>query len=219
MNFSFNTPIRFQSKRRLWAGLVYGSLVLRVCRSPFSSEIRIGHNEQDKEILVRDGKSRPKQTKMLSDRKELEGTSEKAFKQALPSETDVSLEGGKNSEDRLNAGPLLSFPFDGSNYSEIGDEFNMRHCTSRSSADNLLVQRMDDYRSEGRFYRIQSAGARVLFPSVTTVLNSTPTRPQYYRLRNWEKSMIKQHGEEQFRNIQQLTKDVGTCFHQVRIII
>ena len=101
----------------------------------------------------------------------------------------------------------------------MDDEFNMHHYAQRYSADNLLVERMDNYRSEGRFYRILSAGASVLFPSVTTILSSTPSRPQYYRLRNWEKSMIKQHGKEQFKNIQQLTKDAGTLFHRVRVLI
>lgn len=232
MIFTFNSPIHFRAKRWLWAGLANGSLILRVCRYSLSSEIRNGESEQDKELTVRDGKSRSKQTKnqkKLSERKNAEGTSEKKMlsKRALQSETtrsmsDVSLEKENqtiSSKDRWNAvPPPLSFPFDGSNYTEI-DEFNVCHCASINesySADSLSVQRMDDYRSEGRFYRILSAGATVLFPSVTTVLSNTPTRPQYYRLRNWKKNMIKQHGEEQFENIQQQTKDAGTLFHQVR---
>ena len=233
MIFTFNSPIHFRTKRWLWAGLANGSLLLRVCRYSLSSEIRNGESEQDKKITVHDGKSCSKQTKNqkklpVSERKKVEGTSEKTMsKRALQSETtsDVSLEEENqavNSKDRLNAvPPPLSFPFDGSSYMEI-DDFNMRHCASINesySADSLSVQRMDDYRSEGRFYRILSAGASVLFPSVTTILSNTPTRPQYYRLRNWKKNMIKQHGEEQFENIQQQTKAAGTHFHQVRIYL
>ena len=204
--------IHFRSKRWLWAGLTNGSLLLRVCRCSFSSEIPKGDVEQDKEITARDGRSRTKQIKRekkLPERKKVEGTTKKkAFKRALQCDSRL-----------LN--PPVSFPFDGSNYSEIDDKFNVHHYASMNqtgySADTLLVQRMDNYRSEGRFYRILSADASVLYPSVTTILSNTPTRPQYYRLRNWEKSMIKQHGEEQFKSIQQLTKDVGAQFHRVRI--
>lgn len=212
MNFGFSSQI---PKR--CAGLVNGSLLLqsRVCHCSLSSGICKGGSEQSKEITVHDGKSRSKPTKnkkKLPERKKVEGTGEKKSSETR-SVSDVCV------EEENNAVPPLSFPFDGSNYNEMDDEFNMHHYAQRYSADNLLVERMDNYRSEGRFYRILSAGASVLFPSVTTILSSTPSRPQYYRLRNWEKSMIKQHGKEQFKNIQQLTKDAGTLFHRVRVLI
>jgi hypothetical protein len=180
-----------------------------------SSGICKADSEQSNEITVHDEKPRSKPTKKLPERKKVEGTGEKKSSETK-SMSDVSI------EEENNAVPPLSFPFDGSNYNKVDDEFNMHHCLSMNrsySADSLLVERMDNYRSEGRFYRILSAGTSMLFPSVTTILSNTPSRPQYYRLRNWKKSMIKQHGKAQFKNIQQLTKDAGTLFHQVRIII
>ena len=178
-------------------------------------------------MTVRDGESCSKQTKNQKKlRKKMERTSEKT-RITMSSMPDIGLEEESqtiNSKDRWDAAPPpLSFPFDGSDYTQIDDEFNTCHCASidlNYSASSLLVQRIDDYRSEGRFYHVlSSAGAGVLLPSVTTVLSNTPTRSQYYRLQNWKKNMIKQHGKEQFENIQQQTKSAGTHFHQVRIYL
>ena len=193
------------------AGLINGSLLLqsRVCCCSLSSGICKGGSEQSKEKTAHDGKSRSKPTKNKEKRKKIEGTGEKKSSETR-SMSDVCV------EEENNAIPPLSFPFDGSNYNEMDDDASINQSYL---ADNLLVERMDNYRSEGRFYRILSAGASVLFPSVTTILSNTPSRLQYYRLRNWEKNMIKQHGKEQFKNIQQLTKDVGTLFHRVRVLI
>ena len=240
MIFCFNSPIHFQAKRWLWAGLRQRvPPLIRVCS--FSSgvqELPSDENEKQGTKKARDGKSGSKQTKFQKKvckkavlaENELEMSKEKVrkrkSKKALQSETvvsDVNLDEGNqtvHSEDRLDGPPSLSFPFDGSSYTETDDEFNMYHSASvdlSCSADSSMVQRMDDFRSEGRFYHVSSAGASVLFPSVTTVLSNTPTKSQYYRLRNWKKSMIKTHGEEQFENIQQQTKDVGTHFHQVSV--
>ena len=128
---------------------------------------------------------------------------------------DVELQAVHDSsaDSEEDAPPSLSFPFDGSNYSEADDEFNTYLC---ASTDSSVVHKMDDCRSEDRFYHVSSASASVVFPSVTTVLNNTVTKSQYYRLRNWKRSMIKEHGEEEFENIQQHIKDTGTHFHQVR---
>ena len=217
MNRTFNSPIHFRTKQWWWAGLA--NVPLAMFRCNFSSGVYDIHNG-DKAVTVRDGKSRSKQTKKLPVRKKIERTSEKV----RTSMSDVDIDEENQTKNWSDAAPPLSFPFDGSGYryTQIDDEVNTCHCASvdlNCSVNSSLVQRIDDYRSEGRFYHVlSSAGAGVLLPSVTTVLNNTLTRSQYYRLQNWKKHMIQQHGEKQFESIQQQTKSAGTHFHQVRIL-
>lgn len=110
--------------------------------------------------------------------------------------------------------PSLSFPFDGKVYTQVDDEFFSDMPRPRDSSNIHVV---DNTLSADRFYRISSGGASVVYPSVTTILSNTITTPQYYRLRNWKRSMIKAYGEEGFQNIRKQTIDTGTHFHKVRV--
>ena len=110
--------------------------------------------------------------------------------------------------------PSLSFPFDGNMYTQTDDEFCSTIDRPRDSSIVIL-----DNTSSDRFYSISSAGASVVYPSVTTVLSNTITTPQYYRLRNWKRSMIKEYGKEEFENIQKQTVDTGTYFHKVHVSV
>lgn len=240
---SLNTQIYFRAKQWLWMGLVSGTtspLLVRV--RGLSSDVQKvsvhGENEDRREIKAQDVIASSTQTRtqrkqgervVLSEKDQKASEKKTRKKRALQSETRSTIDDDAHVHDGNEFihskdlwGASLSFPFDGSSYTEVDDEFNMHHHTPRDvgySEDNSLVQRIDGYNSKDRFYHIvSSVGTGVLFPSVTTVLSNTPTRSQYYRLRNWKKSMIKKYGEEQFENFQQQTKDAGTQFHQVRLL-
>ena len=141
--------------------------------------------------------------------------SENATSEITENQNQESQNHESQDEDRP---PTLSFPFEGSSYTETDDEFGINHrdvCGLHCSGDRSVIHRMDDCTPEGRFYHISSASESVVFPSVTTVLGHTLTKSRYYMLRNWKKSMVKEHGEEGFESIQQQTKDTGTHFHNV----
>lgn len=77
------------------------------------------------------------------------------------------------------------------------------------------VTKMDSF--DGRFYRVVVPRRETYdLPSVTTVLRVTQPKSSFFSLRNWRKSMIKEHGEEGYRRIHSERLQAGTAFHQVR---
>lgn len=106
------------------------------------------------------------------------------------------------------------FPFEGDGVSTSADIIQVGMATSDKQQEGLFEVKQIE-RPEGRFYLISSEkGVREL-PSVTTVLKSTVPKVNHFRLHNWTKSMIKQHGKSGYKKIQQETMRKGRSFHQV----
>lgn len=108
---------------------------------------------------------------------------------------------------------LPLFPFEGQtsksvSYSPLEDEFGS--CAQRAEYD---IKRVDS--NDGRFYHITSSKQSFCFPSVTTVLDATKPRAMFYRLENWKKNMIKEHGRSGFKKMSANTLRSGTNFHKV----
>ena len=239
-NFYTNTLIHSGKRQGLWAGLIL-KLPERACTNRFGSKAKdipdpkdtanisseISHISKSKKAKsVKNGeKNRKRQRKKAvqdEDRTLAEngkGTSKKGTAKKRSEKSTSGVSENPNHESQAEDGPpTLLFPFEGSSYTETDDEFGIPHCDLsglRCSGDRSVIHRMDDCTSEDRFYCISSAGASVVFPSVTTILRHTWAKSQYYMLRNWKKSMVKEYGEEGFENIQQQTKNIGTHFHKV----
>ena len=119
-----------------------------------------------------------------------------------------------STEEKSSYNPLFPlFPFEGqpselASYCPLEDEFR-----SYSESTDYSVKRVDS--SHGRFYHIISSKESFCFPSVTTVLDATKPKAMFYRLQNWKKSMIKEHGKTEFKKISANTLQSGTKFHKV----
>lgn len=241
--FSLNGQSHFGTRQALWAGLDERSTLLpgRIHGNSCSSTQQLPEDQ----IYVNSELSEtstPKKLKSVKHRRkksegeqkinEIEISEEKCRKKArkrskkakIPEENDSDvLKSPRNQRHTNNIAktlPSLSFPFDGSSYTETDDEFGIYHhgladlsCSNNSS----VIHMMENCSSEDRFYRVSSSAESVIFPSVTTVLGNTVSKSQYYRLRNWKRNMIKEYGEAEFESIQQQTRDIGTHFHQVSV--
>ncbi len=76
------------------------------------------------------------------------------------------------------------------------------------------VERVDS--SSGvRHYVIKSSEGSYHFPSVTTVLEATQPAEMYFRLLNWRKGLVKEHGETKSIDITQGIIQSGKDFHKV----
>ena len=230
-----NSLIHSGKQQKLWAGLTAKSLE-RACTNNFGSKAQdipkdIADNSSEAPDISKTKKAKTvtkgerkhgRQRKKAEDHtlaengKEIRG--KKTVKKRAKKSTSALVETPNHESQTEDRPPTLSFPFEGSSYTETDDEFGIHHhnlsdlhCLGARS----VIHRMDDCTSEDRFYHISSAGASVVFPSVTTVLSHTLTKSRYYMLRNWKKNMVKEHGEEGFESIQQQTKDTGTHFHKV----
>lgn len=114
--------------------------------------------------------------------------------------------------------PETSYPFEGTLITDTEQEENPREY---SAADDEFVtplisssvRKIDT--NKGRYYQITTAKGEVCFPSVTTVLKHTMPKDFFFRLHNWKKSMIKEHGVKGFEVINRETRQSGTNFHLV----
>ena len=70
---------------------------------------------------------------------------------------------------------------------------------------------------EGRFYNIQGDDEAFVFPGVTHVISATRPSSFVFAMKNWEKNMTKEHGEEGFQKIRRLIRTQGHHFHKVRL--
>ena len=72
---------------------------------------------------------------------------------------------------------------------------------------------------EGRLYHIKPTDKRnksvYSFPSVTTILENTMENANYYRLLNWKRKLMAEHGTEGFDMIVKNTMKSGSDFHKV----
>ena len=68
---------------------------------------------------------------------------------------------------------------------------------------------------EGRFYNLQGDDETFIFPGVTHVISATRPRSSVFAMKNWEKNMTKEHGEEGFQKIRGLIRTQGHDFHKV----
>ena len=226
------------TQQALWSELREKSVSLpgRLCMNVICSSIRaqdLRNNLAETEIseskktnVKRKTKEREREQQVTVGESGQE-TRKKKTRKKKPKTKELSshLQSDRTSEQSSNgieALPSLSFPFDGSSYSEVDDEFSINHHGSPElscQGGSSVVHIMDNCSSEGRFYQVSSEGVSVLFPSVTTVLSNTVSKSQHYRLRSWRRGMIKEHGEAEFESIQQQTRDTGTHFHQVSVPI
>lgn len=228
--FNTNGQIHFGIHYALWAGLTARPHE-RLCISSVCSSLQDLPTEVKPETSQDKKKRRKKVTKekvceelsLDENGKDFEASKKKTRKRRTekvkrPEKLTSDVWVNENqAEDRP---PPLSFPFEGSSYAEADDEFGLYHHGSRDmhcSGDKSVIHREENYSSEDRYYRISSAGVSVVYPSVTTVLRQTVTKGQYYMLRNWRRSMIKEHGEEEFESILKQIRNTGTHFHQVSV--
>ena len=68
---------------------------------------------------------------------------------------------------------------------------------------------------EGRYYKILGDHETYLFPGVTHVISATRPSSSVFAMKNWEKNMTKEHGEEGFQKIRRLIRTQGHDFHKV----
>ncbi len=94
-----------------------------------------------------------------------------------------------------------SFPFEGVDSANHYD---------RSST----VERVDSL-SGVRHYLINFPEESYCFPSVTTVLDGTESQATYFKLQNWRKGLVKEHGKQGFINIARDIIQSGKNFHKV----
>ncbi len=101
-----------------------------------------------------------------------------------------------------------SFPFEGVlPVNHHGDE-------NLPPRNHDSVERIDS--SSGvRHYVIKSSEGSYHFPSVTTVLEATQPADMYFRLLNWRKGLVKEHGESKSIDITQGIIQSGKDFHKV----
>ena len=77
-----------------------------------------------------------------------------------------------------------------------------------------FIEKVD--RSDGRVYQFKDEEFGTLrFPSVTSILHATRSDNNWFRLNSWKKSMIKTHGEKNFKTIVRETVHNGSNFHKV----
>lgn len=95
-----------------------------------------------------------------------------------------------------------SFPFEG---------VESAKCHASSDID---IERVDSLNGV-RHYVINSPEESYRFPSVTTVLDATQPPEMYFRLRNWRKGLVREHGEQGSINIAQGIIRSGKNFHKV----
>ena len=69
---------------------------------------------------------------------------------------------------------------------------------------------------EGRYYNLHGGDETYIFPGVTHVISATRSRSFVFAMKNWEKNMTKEHGEEGFQKIRELIRTQGHDFHKVR---
>ena len=243
--YQINTSglIKFGTRQALWTGLPEKCTWLpeKLCTSSICSSTQHLPNELTEisseipeskklkkvkraKVRVRETERQQKLTKNENESKEDRACKKKGRKKSKDNASEelasdvLNHRTFKQSEDRIEEPPSLSFPFDGSSYSETDDEFSIYHHGTPDLSfpgQHSVVRMVNNNSSEGRFYQVSSEGASVFFPSVTTVLSNTVSKSQYYRLRNWKRSMIREHGEAEFESIQQQYRDTGTHFHQV----
>ena len=70
---------------------------------------------------------------------------------------------------------------------------------------------------DARYYKIQGVDETHTFPSVTHVLSATRPRSFVFAIKGWEKSMIKEHGEEGYEKMRALIITQGHDFHKVSL--
>ena len=68
---------------------------------------------------------------------------------------------------------------------------------------------------DGRHYNLEGGNETYVFPSVTHVISATRPDSFAFAMKNWEKNMTKEHGEEGFQKIKVLIKRQGHDFHKV----
>ncbi len=78
------------------------------------------------------------------------------------------------------------------------------------------VERVDSANGS-RYYVIENSEGSFRFPSVTTILEATQPPDMYFRLLNWRKGLVKEHGESKSIDIAQGIKQSGKNFHKVYI--
>lgn len=71
---------------------------------------------------------------------------------------------------------------------------------------------------DGRFYHLNSSTATFSFPSVTTILAKTVEGSSHFRLLNWKRKLIKEHGQERFDKIRSDLLQSGSNFHKVSLL-
>ena len=198
-------------KKRQRAGEVNTSVKIN-CSSP--SATKSPRARRSKKILVEKTDSSfdsPPVKKRSPNKKE-----SKVEKKRVTLDVSKSLKG--RTKEKLSYTPLLPlFPFEGqpsgiASYSPLDDEFG-----SYSENVDYDIKRVDS--SHGRFYHISSSKESFCFPSVTTVLDATMPKAMFYRLQNWKKSMVKEHGRTEFKKISANTLQSGTKFHKVCIFL
>ena len=70
---------------------------------------------------------------------------------------------------------------------------------------------------DGRYYVFQSPSQeRYKLPSVTTILQDTMPRNNWFGLHNWRQSMIQEHGEKGYQEWRQEVIRSGKKFHKVQ---
>ena len=106
------------------------------------------------------------------------------------------------------------FPFEGDSVSTSEDVVQVGTMESKDKKEELFEVKQIE-RPEGRFYLISSDKGVCELPSVTTILKSTVPKANSFRLYNWTKSMIKQHGQSGYKKIRQEIVRKGRSFHQV----
>jgi len=99
--------------------------------------------------------------------------------------------------------PIVAYPF----------YVQKEQPTFPSSPITIPHHRVDS--DNERFYRIQSGKVTCTFPGVTHVLSATRSSSFIFALKNWEKNMIKEHGEKGFQKRKALIRTRGHKFHKV----
>ena len=68
---------------------------------------------------------------------------------------------------------------------------------------------------EGRYYNLEGGSETYVFPGVTHVISATRPDSFSFAMKNWEKNMIKEHGEEGFQKMKVMIRRQGHDFHEV----
>lgn len=69
-----------------------------------------------------------------------------------------------------------------------------------------------------RHYRVQDHIETYTFPGVTHVLSATRPRSFSFAIKNWQKNMTEEYGEEGFKQMQGLIRTQGHNFHKVGLV-
>lgn len=112
---------------------------------------------------------------------------------------------------RTESGITLNFPFE-------GEGKRMEAATNTDTASDQEASPFTAHvinQQGGRVYSIHSGGEVYNLPSVTTILGSTLPDESRFMLYNWKRSIVKERGEEGYREVVDKTRVLGTQFHKV----